>query len=132
MPLYSFKIEVVIPLHRKREPKEISLVIPGLVVAPNADEAGQHAEKIGRGMLRGSRYNEWVDIYQLELPLGHKVTRKATWTVSAVREVDEVFVQNSAGMNGVYLSPKPTAQPELHPFCNLPFHGETPTDLKVE
>lgn len=129
MPLYSFKIEVVIPLHRKREPKEISLVIPGLVVAPNTEEAEQHAEKIGRGMMRGSRYNEWVDIYQLDLPLGHKVTRKATWTVTSVREVDQVFVQNSSGMNGVYLSAQPTPQPEQHPFCNLSFRGKTPTEL---
>lgn len=116
MPIYSFKIEVVIPLHPKSNPDEISIVIPGLVVAPNAEEAQEHAERIGRGMMRGSRYNEWVDIYQLELQIGRKSKGKMYWTVAAVREVDEVFVQNCYGMNGIYLSPKPNKEPQVHLF----------------
>ncbi|MCC7165462.1 MAG: hypothetical protein IT331_23395 [Anaerolineae bacterium] len=116
MPIYSFKIEVVIPLHPKSDPDEISIVIPGLVVAPNAKEAQEHAEKIGRGMMRGSRYNEWVDIYQLELQIGRKSKGKIYWTVTSLREVDEVFVQNCYGMNGVYLSPKPNEEPQVHLF----------------
>lgn len=58
-------------------------------------------------MMRGSRYNEWVDIYQLELQVGRKSKGKMYWTVTGIREVDEVFVQNCYGMNGIYLAPKP-------------------------
>lgn len=116
MPIYSFKIEVVIPLHRKRGSDELSIVIPGLVVAPNRKQAQEHAEKIGRGMMRGSRYNEWVDIYQLELQVGRKSKGKMYWVVTGVREVDEVFVQNCYGMNGIYLAPKANDEPQVHLF----------------
>ena len=126
MPIYSFKIEVVIPLHRKRGSDELSIVIPGLVVAPNPKQAQEHAEKIGRGMMRGSRYNEWVDIYQLELQVGRKSKGKMYWTVTGIREVDEVFVQNCYGMNGIYLAPKPNGEPQVHLFPSQSQHiGET-------
>lgn len=49
MPIYSFKIEVVIPLHRKRGSDELSIVIPGLVVAPNVKEAKNMRKKLDAG-----------------------------------------------------------------------------------
>lgn len=133
MPIYSYKIEVFLPQRRagaKKKKKKnntgnlasildegrlLSFVIPGWVAAGDPQEAKEHAERIGRGMLIGSRYNEWQDVYQLDLVLTSRIKRRMYWTVANIRECkDGILVQNAYGMEGVQLVPgKPQA---LHPF----------------
>lgn len=92
-----------------------SFVIPGWVSAAGPQEAKRHAEQIGRGMLVGSRYNEWQDVYQLELTLAPRVRRRLYWTVTSVRECKEgILVQNAYGMESVQLVPEKPK--ESHPF----------------
>lgn len=133
MAIYSYKIEVFMPLRRsaakkkknkngagklgtiKDEGRLFSFVIPGWVAAAGPQEAKRHAERIGRGMLVGSRYNEWQDVYQLELALAPRVKRRMYWTVTNVRECKEgILVQNAHGMESVQLVPEKPK--ELHPF----------------
>jgi len=133
MPIYSYKIEVFLPLRRtvpkkkknknkagtptpiKDEGRLFSFVIPGWVAAGGPQEAKRHAERIGRGMLIGSRYNEWQDVYQLELELAPRVKRRMYWTVTTVRECKEgILVQNAYGMESVQLVPEKPKEP--HPF----------------
>ncbi len=99
----------------KDEGRLFSFVIPGWVAAAGPQEAKRHAERIGRGMLIGSRYNEWQDVYQLELTLAPRVKRRVYWTVTSVRECKEgILVQNAHGMESVQLVPEEAK--ELHPF----------------
>lgn len=131
MPIYSYKIEVFLPLKRavskkkknkagalapiQNEGRLFSFVIPGWVAAAGAQEAKRHAERMGRGMLIGSRYNEWQDVYQLDLELAPRVKRRVYWTVTNVRECKEgILVQNAYGMESVQLVPEKPK--ELHPF----------------
>lgn len=99
----------------KDEGRLFSFVIPGWVSAGGPQEAKRHAERIGRGMLVGSRYNEWQDVYQLELTLAPRVKRRMYWAVTNIRECkDGILVQNAYGMESVQLVPE--APKELHPF----------------
>lgn len=133
MPIYSYKIEVFLPQRRagaKKKKKRnntgnlasildegrlFSFVIPGWVAANGPQEAKQHAEQIGRGMLIGSRYNEWQDVYQLDLVLTSRIKRRMYWTVANIRECkDGILVQNAYGMEGIQLVPEKPQ--ELNPF----------------
>lgn len=99
----------------KDEGRLFSFVIPGWVSAEGPQEAKRHAERIGRGMLVGSRHNEWQDVYQLELTFAPRVKRRIYWTVTSIRECkDGILVQNAYGMESVQLVPE--APKELHPF----------------
>lgn len=99
----------------KDEGRLFSFVIPGWVAAAGPQEAKRHAERIGRGMLIGSRYNEWQDVYQLELTLAPRVKRRMYWTITSIRECKEgILVQNAYGMESVQLVPEEPK--ELHPF----------------
>lgn len=99
----------------KEEGRLFSFVIPGWVSAAGPQEAKRHAERIGRGMLVGSRYNEWQDVYQLELTFAPRIRRRLYWTVTSIRECKEgILVQNAYGMESVQLVPEKPKEP--HPF----------------
>lgn len=99
----------------KEEGRLFSFVIPGWVSAAGPQEAKRHAERIGRGMLVGSRYNEWQDVYQLELTFAPRIRRRLYWTVTSIRECKEgILVQNAYGMESVQLIPEKPKDP--HPF----------------
>lgn len=144
MPIYSYKIEVFLPLRRavakknknknrvgklapiKDEGRLFSFVIPGWVAAGEPQEAKRHAERMGRGMLIGSRYNEWQDVYQLELELAPRVKRRMYWTVTSIRECKEgILVQNAYGMESVQLVPEKPK--DLHPFLQSFSEPRLPT-----